>query len=465
MKTSKLILVLLFISNILFAQDKNDIAKSYYLNAENLYSTGKYNESVSVLEKSIEVLGNTNAKIQYLKVKSFLGIVENNPFDLIHLLRARYDLKLFFKLVDKNSFNKEKYDEMVGDISIIESKIEVYSMDRKAYKEALSNFSEESWDKYLNSKKIKSKSNYDNILRIKQNYQRRKSEYYWTYNDSSLYLTGEALSDIKEIGKAQLYMEQQALRYFSCRYYSNQIEGPFAVFNKNFYRLKKMETIQAQHLAGNISGYNLIDSILNKHKGFLYHITIDCIAYLCEFEVRGDGLKFPSNYNKYWTNRRNYIDDYYLTMARKCNWRGENKLYEKYMDSVKTNSSEIDYLKGWGKLINYKNNEANDFFQKVINSKDADEKLKLTCNALMGNIDVINRNFKSVSIADRSDLYYRLFYHYVLNNNQTKAIEALEQALIYGYNDRNDLEFDVVLKEFRKLKEYKELTDYYFSIY
>jgi tetratricopeptide (TPR) repeat protein len=117
MKIIKYIIVVLLFSQLIIAQDKNDIAKSYYLNAENFYSTGRYNESVSELEKSIETLGNTNAKIQYLKVKSLLGNAENDPFDLVSLLRARYDLKLFFKLVDKNNFNKEKYDEIIKNIT------------------------------------------------------------------------------------------------------------------------------------------------------------------------------------------------------------------------------------------------------------------------------------------------------------------------------------------------------------
>lgn len=453
MKTIKFIIVVLLFSQLIIAQDKNDIAKSYYLNAENFYSTGRYNESVSELEKSIEVLGNTNAKIQHLKVKSLLGNAENDPFDLVSLLRARYDLKLFFKLVDKNNFNKEKYDEMVSKLALIEGKIETISNDNKEYNKALVSYNESTWDSYLNSSFIKSHIHCEKIKQLKST----KSEQ--LYRDSSLYLTGNFLYETGNYVAAKEFYEAEIIGYIYIYY---------RFFNKRTY--KRIEKI----INNNYSNYKTIDSIIvitSQLNDLMESKNLDpqvksiinkCIYLLSVIEYRECNQPSSSNYIK---NLKVYFspDEYYKMMARKYSWCGNNVLQEKFLDSVSTNSPALMYSKGWSKLYQNKTLEAHSIFKDIINS-NATNYYKIGSNALLGNVSVIKKEFESYNIYERENLFFCLFHHYALNNKKNEAINSLEQALIYGFKDKDNLEIDQHLKQITSTKEYKELADYYFSI-
>lgn len=77
MKNIITILTLTIVSIInISAQNKNDTAKAYYIEAEKNYGLKKYQSALENLNKVEEVLGNTNARVLALKVKSFYNIGE-----------------------------------------------------------------------------------------------------------------------------------------------------------------------------------------------------------------------------------------------------------------------------------------------------------------------------------------------------------------------------------------------------
>jgi len=85
------------------AQNNEILAKSYYYNAEEYYQQNKYELALTNLEKAIETLGETNPKIQYLKVKSL--------YSLKRYKEAKSAIDKYFKIAkDENS---EKYQELV----------------------------------------------------------------------------------------------------------------------------------------------------------------------------------------------------------------------------------------------------------------------------------------------------------------------------------------------------------------
>jgi len=62
--------LLLIFSITAYSQDP----KVLYFNAESDYNSGKYNSAIVKLDKVIEILGSTNARVQQLKVKCYYGL-------------------------------------------------------------------------------------------------------------------------------------------------------------------------------------------------------------------------------------------------------------------------------------------------------------------------------------------------------------------------------------------------------
>jgi len=113
----KITLILFFaaIKMIAFGQDKDLIAKTHYINAEEFYNKGTLSDAVNCIEElymAEEALGSTNAKILYLK------IMAASKFD-----ESYYDydkvmwLKKFFKITDAKVFPENKYADILNNSS------------------------------------------------------------------------------------------------------------------------------------------------------------------------------------------------------------------------------------------------------------------------------------------------------------------------------------------------------------
>ncbi len=99
----KVILPVLFIFNIVvtYAQNEQEKADAYFVEAESEYNNGKYLKTLSLLEKSENTLGETNARILNLKVKTFYAI--GNYED------AKLAISKFDKYVSSEELRKATY--------------------------------------------------------------------------------------------------------------------------------------------------------------------------------------------------------------------------------------------------------------------------------------------------------------------------------------------------------------------
>ena len=84
MKTMKILysIILIFLSVIVFAQDKNLLAKIAFEDAETAYAAGKINETLNELKKVDSLLKTITPKSQYLRVQAWNLAANQNPSDL-----------------------------------------------------------------------------------------------------------------------------------------------------------------------------------------------------------------------------------------------------------------------------------------------------------------------------------------------------------------------------------------------
>ena len=73
MKFTVLITLLLFVSNISFAQQNEAKSKAFYFSAQDAFKSKKYDDALSLLQKSEEAGGASNAYIEALKAKCYAG--------------------------------------------------------------------------------------------------------------------------------------------------------------------------------------------------------------------------------------------------------------------------------------------------------------------------------------------------------------------------------------------------------
>jgi uncharacterized protein (TIGR02145 family) len=132
-----LITVLLLICSQLFviAQSKDILAKSAMLNAEEAYNQENYNESLNYLEETEKILGKTNSRIQYLKVKICMVLCNQDPSNLAKWEKADTELKKYFEVTTDSEASPEKNDEMIMAVSKIKKAITEIEKKEKAAEE------------------------------------------------------------------------------------------------------------------------------------------------------------------------------------------------------------------------------------------------------------------------------------------------------------------------------------------
>ena len=114
----RIILLIIFwaLSNTSYSQDKETRAQSAYMAAETAYNEGDYTKAVQKLSDATTLLGKSNAKIEYLMVKS---LVEQKKY-----AAAQEAIGKYFEYAANNK-GTEKYTEMVKLLSELEDKAEV----------------------------------------------------------------------------------------------------------------------------------------------------------------------------------------------------------------------------------------------------------------------------------------------------------------------------------------------------
>src|SRR5688572_6813702 len=85
-------------------------AKAAYLLAEEDFNAGKYESTISYLNKAVEKIGAANAKILYLKIMAEKELLRK---DTSFLLKLNESIAAFEKAPDVASFNEDKYLEVV----------------------------------------------------------------------------------------------------------------------------------------------------------------------------------------------------------------------------------------------------------------------------------------------------------------------------------------------------------------
>ncbi len=91
------------------AQDKNTQAIVYYNKAETAFNGASYEDALNYLTKAEDLLGASNTKILYLKVKTLDLLAKIDASRIKELQRA---LAQFFQNVDQVSYPKDKYIEI-----------------------------------------------------------------------------------------------------------------------------------------------------------------------------------------------------------------------------------------------------------------------------------------------------------------------------------------------------------------
>lgn len=109
----KYLLILLMAASgfISYAQDKETMAQALYMSAENAYNENNFLKAEQKLKEARQTLGKSNAKIEYLLVKSLMEQKKYFP--------AKQELTEYFKLAEANK-GSDKYNEMLallGDIN------------------------------------------------------------------------------------------------------------------------------------------------------------------------------------------------------------------------------------------------------------------------------------------------------------------------------------------------------------
>ncbi len=102
---------MLLLTTVIRAQDAETQAIVMYGKAEQLYNENKYDEALTKLNQAEKLLDTTNTKILYLKANILNQLMTKNSSFESDFEKV---LALFFTIVDKETYSKDKYIEMVG---------------------------------------------------------------------------------------------------------------------------------------------------------------------------------------------------------------------------------------------------------------------------------------------------------------------------------------------------------------
>ena len=93
------------------------------LNAEEAYNNENYDECFNYLRETEKILGKTNSRIQYLKVKAYMGWAGKSQTDIRLWKDAENELKRYFDITSEKDAAPEKYNEMIMAVSKIKKAI------------------------------------------------------------------------------------------------------------------------------------------------------------------------------------------------------------------------------------------------------------------------------------------------------------------------------------------------------
>lgn len=112
-----IILFTLLFSYAALAQSNKDIAKAYYISAEEAYSEGNFGKCLELLNKCESALGFSGTNLEYLRVKSLMN---NKEWD-----KAKLSSEKYFNLATDKDKSTDKYMEMVKSKIQIDEEIEL----------------------------------------------------------------------------------------------------------------------------------------------------------------------------------------------------------------------------------------------------------------------------------------------------------------------------------------------------
>lgn len=98
---------------LVFCQSQEDRARAYYFIAEGEYESGKYKDAIGHARDGIEVLGNSNARLQSMLAKCY--------YELKEYKQAQDELTLFFEISPNDT---DLYKEMLMLLISVEDIIE-----------------------------------------------------------------------------------------------------------------------------------------------------------------------------------------------------------------------------------------------------------------------------------------------------------------------------------------------------
>ncbi len=120
----------LIIASVQSASSQNAIAQLKYEDAEEAYSLGNYELTISKLKEVETMLGATNPKILYLQILAQSKVIEKNPMrDYFILENARKSSEKYLKEYENLPDNADRY----RDIYKIAESLKAYPASREAY--------------------------------------------------------------------------------------------------------------------------------------------------------------------------------------------------------------------------------------------------------------------------------------------------------------------------------------------
>lgn len=132
MRTVILFFTLLLPSLSSFSQDKEKEAQYYFTKAETFYNEGSFVEAFNALVDCENVLGKSNSKILYMRIKSSDGAYKARP-DSIFVNNIKLDINLFFEITNADNYPATKYFEII-DLKKTYFEIDEIKTDWKAFR-------------------------------------------------------------------------------------------------------------------------------------------------------------------------------------------------------------------------------------------------------------------------------------------------------------------------------------------
>jgi hypothetical protein len=147
------LLILMFGLQDSYAQSDAILAKSYFLKAQQAYSAGNNTNALENLNKTLEYIGATNAKIEALYVK--ISISKSN------YIAAENHLNTYFEIADET---RSDYMEMLSLVADVKEKVKILKEKAEAERIAKENKLQEAKEKAFKEKNKRIQKDIDDFL-------------------------------------------------------------------------------------------------------------------------------------------------------------------------------------------------------------------------------------------------------------------------------------------------------------